>query len=223
LLAQKKVTKEKGTLEVAVRGHPCPRTPRAGSGVCGQYVRVQAANSRASCARPFGLFLHLLAATWRGPGKSRARQSLPQKLCFTALDPGTLCEAAEVGWKRPRAPHAGRARTARLWRQGRSPAAKPQPTAANRRAAPARNRGCISLVTFFVQAKKVTRPPGRRTKPNRDERPVSAQRSNTKSEVDSSFRRNDGREPARKMDTGFAVSTKNYTTSARFSGSSCFS
>src|SRR6186713_821442 len=42
---------------------------------------------------------------------------------------------------------------------------------------PARNRGCISLVTFFVQAKKVTRPPGRRTEANRDERRVSAQRA----------------------------------------------
>ena len=41
---------------------------------------------------------------------------------------------------------------------------------------PARNRGCISLVTFFVQAKKVTRPPGGRTKPNRDERCVRARR-----------------------------------------------
>src|SRR6186713_2785127 len=42
---------------------------------------------------------------------------------------------------------------------------------------PARNRGCISLVTFFVQAKKVTRPPGRRTEANRDERRVSATRA----------------------------------------------
>ena len=86
-----------------------------------------------------------------GPGKSRARQSLPQKKAF---DLGSLCEAAKVGRTRPRAPHAVRARTARIWRQGRSPAAKPRPTVANRRAAPARNRGCISLVTFFVQAKK---------------------------------------------------------------------
>jgi hypothetical protein len=104
------------------------------------------------------LFLHLLAATWREPGKSRARQSLPQKkrqrqgatahnsssprrrgpsalafgFGFSSFAFGSLCEAAKVGWKRPRAPHAGRARTARLWRQGRSPAAKPQPTAANR-------------------------------------------------------------------------------------------
>jgi hypothetical protein len=97
------------------------------------------------------LFLHLLAATWREPGKSRARQSLPQKkrqrqgatahnsssprrrgpsalafgFGFSSFAFGSLCEAAKVGWKRPRAPHAGRAWTARLGRQGRSPAAKP--------------------------------------------------------------------------------------------------
>ena len=65
------------------------------------------------------LFLHLLAATWRGPGgKQSAAVPAAEAL---ALDPGSLCEAAEVGRTRPRAPHAGRARTARLWRQGRKP------------------------------------------------------------------------------------------------------
>jgi hypothetical protein len=34
--------------------------------------------------------------------------------------------------------------------------------------------GAFSLVTFFGQAKKVTRPPGRRAKPNRDERSIGA-------------------------------------------------
>ena len=37
--------------------------------------------------------------------------------------------------------------------------------------------GALSWVTFFGQAKKVTRPPGRRAKPNRDERRVSARAS----------------------------------------------
>jgi hypothetical protein len=32
------------------------------------YVHVLSTNSRASCARAFGLFLHLLGATWREPG-----------------------------------------------------------------------------------------------------------------------------------------------------------
>ena len=79
------------------KGHPRGRghagiharvTTRAGSGVCGQCVHVLAANSPASCRRSLSrLFLHLLAATWRGPGKSRARQSLPQKLLLLILGP----------------------------------------------------------------------------------------------------------------------------------------
>ena len=53
-----------------------------------------------------------------------------------------------------------------------TPADRSEPAASP----PACNRGCISLVTFFVQAKKVTRPPGRRTEPDRDERRVRATR-----------------------------------------------
>ena len=160
------------------RGIHAPATSRAGSGVCRQYVHVLSANSRASCARPFGLFLRLLAATWREPGeKQSAAVPAAEAFAFDALDPGPLCEAAKVGWKRPRAPHAVRARTARIWRQGRmpcrqTPADRSEPAASP----PARNRGCISLVTFFVQAKKVTRPPGRRMELNRDECRVSATR-----------------------------------------------
>ena len=124
-------------------------TARAGSGVCRQYVHVLSATSPPSWRRSLSrLFLHLLAATWRGPGRAKeergspCRRSSPPRRPREGGDPaplfllfalGPLCEAAKVGWKRPRAPHAVRARTARIWRQGRSPAAKPQPTVANRR------------------------------------------------------------------------------------------
>ena len=74
----------------------------------------------------------------------------------------TLCEAAKVGRTRPRAPHAVRARTARIWRQGRmpcrqTPADRSEPAALR----PARNRGCISLVTFFLCASKESDSPAR--------------------------------------------------------------
>jgi hypothetical protein len=42
--------------------------------------------------------------------------------------------------------------------------------------------GALSLVTFFGQAKKVTRPPGWRAKPNRDERTVVASARHAKNE-----------------------------------------
>ena len=137
------------------------------------------------------LFLHLLAATWRGPGvKQRKARLLPQKLQGRAkrrlpllwlFAPGSLCEAAKVGWKRPRTPYAGRARDGAHSATGqepcrRTPADRSEPAAPP----PARNRGCISLVTFFVQAKKVTRPPGRRTETNRDEGCVRVTRAQKK-------------------------------------------
>src|SRR6476620_10307407 len=51
LLAQKKVTKEKGTLAAAVCRHPCRQTSRAGGGVRPQHIRVLRSNSPASCRR----------------------------------------------------------------------------------------------------------------------------------------------------------------------------
>ena len=147
------------------RGHagiPARVTTRAGSGVCRQYVPVLSANSRASCARPFGLFLHLLAATWRGPGwsKGRARQSLPQRLLALLLISGpSVKRRRSAGKGRVHRTRCGPGRPAFGDRAGAlppNPADRSEPAALR----PARNRGCISLVTFFVQAKKVTRPPG---------------------------------------------------------------
>ena len=156
------------------------------------------------------LFLHLLAATWRGPGKSKARQSLPQKKkrantylvvpakagtqrlrrC-SALDPGSLCEAAKVGRIRPRAPHAGRARTARLWRQGRSPAAKPRPTAANRPKAGAQPR--VHFFGYFLWASNESDSAARMAdETTQDVRRFPRQRAKDKIKMDSGLRRNDG-------------------------------
>src|SRR3982750_1088409 len=59
-------------------GRPALQTPRAGCGVRRQHVLVLTSNSPASCRRSLSrLFLRLLAAAERDPG--RARQSLPQK------------------------------------------------------------------------------------------------------------------------------------------------
>jgi hypothetical protein len=62
--------------------------------------------------------------------------------------------------------------------------------------------GALSLVTFFGQAKKVTRPPGRRKTHGRE--PVLAKPHPTeykeKIKMDSGFRRNDGEEGIRRND-----------------------
>ena len=62
------------------RGIHAPATSRAGSRVCRQYVRVLTANSPASCQRSLRDFSSACSPRPGGnPGKSRARQSLPQK------------------------------------------------------------------------------------------------------------------------------------------------
>ncbi len=132
----KKVTQERAPSRSRSRGHPCPRDRasrlRGLPAVRPCTVGKLAGILPAIAAR---LFLHLLAATWRGPGEAKDKRGScrRRKSVFALLLTLTLCEAAKVGRKRPRAPHAVRARTARIWRQGRSPAAKPRPTAANRR------------------------------------------------------------------------------------------
>jgi len=131
------------------RGHPCPRdcasrfrglrTVRPCTG------RKLAAILAAIAAR---LFLHLLAATWRGPGKSRARQSLPQKLTDSSSPRRRGPSAFAVAPLLISGPSVKRRRSAGQGRVPRtrggpgrpafgdragSPAAKPRPTAANRR------------------------------------------------------------------------------------------
>ena len=87
LLAQKKVTQEKGTLAAAVRRHPCLRTTRAGYGVCLGHLRVPCANARASVHAPLRAFPSPARRGREGPGKSKARQFLPQKRRIYATSP----------------------------------------------------------------------------------------------------------------------------------------
>src|SRR5690606_33878121 len=49
-----------------VQGRLCPPSTRSASGVFRQHIPVLAKNTRASCARPFGLILQPPAA-WQGP------------------------------------------------------------------------------------------------------------------------------------------------------------
>jgi hypothetical protein len=143
------------------------------------------------------LFLHLLAATWREPGKSKARQSLPQKLEERAKRSSALCPLGP-SVKRRRSDGSGRVHRTRCGpgrpafgdRAGALPPNPVRPQRTGRR--PALHRGCISLVTFFVQAKKVTRPPGMAGEAQQGRRPRGCETSEAKS-LDSRLRGNDGR------------------------------
>src|SRR6476469_1900932 len=75
LLAQKKVTKEKGTLAAAVCRHPCRQTSRAGSGVRSRHVRVPRSDARASCARPRAEHAAVSSACSPRPRGTREEQS----------------------------------------------------------------------------------------------------------------------------------------------------
>jgi hypothetical protein len=187
LLAQKKVTQEKGTLEDAVSGHPCPLTPRAGSGVRRQYVHVLSTNSPPSWRRSLRDFSSTCSPR---PGGTREKQSAAvpaaEALLLLALDPGpSVQRRRSAGQGRVPRTRGGPGRPAFGDRAGALPPNPGRPQRTGRR--PARNRGCISLVTFFVQAKKVTRPPGRRTKPHRDVRRFSRQRRESKSKTKSKW------------------------------------
>ena len=86
LLAQEKVTKEKGTLAAAVTRASCPRD--YASRLRGSLTVRPCTDSELAGILPaiaVRLFLRLLAAAERGPGRAQARQSLPQK--HRALSP----------------------------------------------------------------------------------------------------------------------------------------
>ncbi len=171
LLAQKKVTKENGTLASAVAGASMPARLREqapgsahGTSLCRDRTRAHPARARA--AR--GYFLHLLAAAEREPGKSRARQSLPQKhrIYATPVYGHVVSFALLFGFPlssgggrtdQPRAPHAGGARDRadsdnRPWMAcGPNPSARSEPLAPRA----ARIRGCRFLwLLSFGQAKE---------------------------------------------------------------------
>jgi hypothetical protein len=100
------------------------------------------------------------------------RQGLP-RFAFPGSPPGRGEQVEEK-------PEGSRAGCARVCRQHRDVlSANPGACSRSRRAGMPVDRvleGALSLVTFFGQAKKVTRPPGRRAKPNRDEGPANAKR-----------------------------------------------
>ncbi len=99
------------------------QTTRAGSGVRSRHIPVPRSDARASCARPRAvtrLFPPPARRGREGPGKSRARQSLPQKhriyaTCRhsgesrnpSALAFGFPLSSGEGRTDQPRAPHAG--------------------------------------------------------------------------------------------------------------------
>ena len=153
--------------------------------LCRNRTRAHPARARVRCTRQF---LRLLAAAERGRGRAergspcrRSRSKTPttlvvpakagtQRLGSCALDSRAPLSRGEGRTVKPRAPHAGRARDRAHSGYAPGMARNPNP-AALRVPSPkarARLRGCVSLVTFFAQAKKVTRPPGWRTKPHMD-------------------------------------------------------
>ena len=121
------------------------------------------------------------ALSGRPPPLHRGTQDQEQKLLRQGLPrfalPGSPPGRGEQAEEKPEGARAGCARVRRLYRD----VLPTNPGACSRSARawmPAHRdlEGALSLVTFFGQAKKVTRPPGRRTKPNRDERRVGAKR-----------------------------------------------
>ncbi len=154
------------------RGHPCPRDYASRlrgpltAHPCAEIGRARILRAPACGAR--GYFLRLLAAAEREPGKSRARQSLPQKqacriyamshISVLPLFAFGFPLSSGGGWTdQPRAPHAGGARDRadsdnRPWMAcGPNPSARSEPSPKAR----ARIRGCrFSLVTFFWASKR---------------------------------------------------------------------
>src|SRR6478672_8958335 len=189
LLAQKKVTKEKGTLAAAVCRASMPGKLREqapgsahGTSLCRDRTRAHPARARVRCTR---LFPPPARRGREGPGKSRARQSLPQKqrlshICgASAFALGFPLSSGEGRTDQPRAPHAGGAMDRadfdnRPWMAcGRNPSARSEPSAQPR----ARIRGCLFLwLLSFGQAKESNRRPWMVDEKHRDVSRFSRQR-----------------------------------------------
>ena len=192
LLAQKKVTKEKGTLAVAVCRHPCRQTSRAGSGVRSRHIPVPRSDARASCARPRAV--HAAVSSTRSPRPRGAREkqsaAVPAAEASCRIYPvlplfafGFPLSSGEGRTDQPRAPHAGGAMDRadfdnRPWMAcGRNPSARSEPSAQPR----ARIRGRVLFGYFLLhEQEKVTRPPGWRTEKHMDVSRLSRQTPNQK-------------------------------------------
>src|SRR6476646_10540078 len=190
LLAQKKVTKEKGTLAAAVCRHPCRQTSRAGSGVRSRHVPVPRSDARASCARPRAVHAAVSSTCSPRPRGTREEQSaaVPAAEASVSHISGASAfrfrvplSSGEGRTDQPRAPHAGGARDRadfdnRPWLAcGRNPSARSEPSAQPR----ARIRGRVLFGYFLLhEQEKVTRPPGWRTEKHTDVSRLSRQTRN---------------------------------------------
>ena len=153
LLAQEKVTKEKGTLAAAVAGASMPQRLRKrlrrfadGTSLCRQRTRAHSARA------PTGFFLRRLPRPRGNPGREKRKaRHPPQKPLL--LGPSETRRRADG--RGPRAPHAGAREGSRAFGceagrlVSRTPATRSEP------AKRARNRGCLFLwLLSFGQAKE---------------------------------------------------------------------
>ena len=188
------------------RGHPARVTSRAGSGVCRQYVHVLSANSRASCARPFGLFLRLLAATWRGPGRAKEKRGSCRR-SFKNERSDVLLFAVDPSVKQRRSDEEA-ACTARGARHGwrafgdRAGALPPNPAD---RSEPARSAGAQPRVHFFgyfLCASKESDSAARKADETRQGRTLTQREERNAKSLGSRLRGND----EKKNQNGFRLS-----------------
>ena len=102
MLAQREVTKRKGTLAFAIAGLLSGDSARAlrrfadGTSLC------RSERGAIHRAAPTGFFLHALAAAEREPGRARARPSWPQKPEPEAKIAETKAFASPAERERPR-------------------------------------------------------------------------------------------------------------------------
>jgi len=171
LLAQKKVTQEKGTLAVAVCRASLPGKLReqapgfAGStSLCSRRTRAHPARARATR----GYFLRLLAAAERGPGRAERGSPCRRSVGYIRHVGFRFCFAFALGFplssgggwtEKPRAQHAGGAMDRadsdnRPWMAcGPNPSARSEPSAKLR----ARIRGRVLFGYFLLhEQEKVT-------------------------------------------------------------------
>ena len=168
LLAQEKVTKEKGTLAAAVAGHPCPATTRGRSGGS-LTVRPCTGSERARILRaPLRAFSSAPSPRPRGTREEQsaavpaaeARRQRPSSCSCFALLLGPSVTRRRADGQGPRTARGGARDRAHFaaghgWPVGKTPAARSAPGAQRR----ARHRGCVLFGYFLLhKQEKVTRP-----------------------------------------------------------------
>lgn len=155
------------------KAHPGPRAPaaaRPGSvspmGILGRHILVPAQNAAHRARRPSGLPTGDTAADGAPKGKSKSRSLSAFGLGRSGLRPRAPHDVAFAvafafrapfkAWQAGRVNPQGGAQDVRRFRQGQDAPSENSRTdcgpGAKRRA---RRQGCVSLPTFFAQAKKV--------------------------------------------------------------------